>query len=894
MPKGKYTDSDLASPAQAGKYTDDDLAADTSSPASQDFSAPKGNSEGTYRMAGPKGIVNVPYSKVLDASKSGLQMHPDDRRKYITDASADPNLKNLSPAPGVKVIGRNSAGQPMLAPEEQTPNYSLGTIMSTAGNVIGSTASGIYHAVKEGPQNPEEAKWDKHGALTTYRLFVAPALEQARRATEEFKQSNPSSFRPTQDQLGHRKKAVSHALATVIPGVGPWANQVGEQVGTQIGEKNYAGAAGTIAGNAAIYAAPKVASGAVNFVRKTPSFARSGIEAMTDTSPREVRVLAEETQKKNIEAAQKHLEKAEPAAWKTRGAEIAHDVSEREANEKSQKELDIKNEEERNKINEANIEQLKKEGKDRLETLKENRANTKNYDEEVKKAKTENETKLRLEKGRQKIESNYKNASSSLRDKYNAAFEKARKDYNTTWNKWRDMVKGTNANMKPVVDIIGAQEESMNPQQVGIFREILNETEPDPAPKSPLGTTAQTAAPQLSLGNVASAALKDVPAERLHAWKSQLEGAVRSTQDGTVRYAIGKVLQSVRDLETQVSSTVPGAVKQLSKARSITGPYFEAFFKSPDDMPRALAQSLREQTPGEMKTKAQDDRLDRIAAYDPSIKSLAAHVDNLETALKNIPKPPKEFTQLPTRPEQVPSPKPEPQKVFTPKQYEPIRLKKPLRDEVPDRPAEEKADIAQRKKEHALETSDTIRRLGFRRAFYTMASGIPATAVAVALGHPIPAALAELAAVPIVIGGSHLVAKLLEKPEVVNWLSKITSKDVAEWNKLPQAQKALFANDMEQVVKAARKKKIKVSPAMTAFVSGTASSQQKNTEETEPTQDQDNEQESTPPQGVSSLRHLREEAERRRPQQVASAESSSVKPAWTHIYDPISGEIKAI
>ncbi len=65
-------------------------------------------------------------------------------------------------------------------------------------------------------------------------------------------------------------------------------------------------------------------------------------------------------------------------------------------------------------------------------------------------------------------------------------------------------------------------------------------------------------------------------------------------------------------------------------------------------------------------------------------------------------------------------------------------------------------------------------------------------------------------------------------------------------------------------------------------------------QDTEPTQDQDNEQESTQPQGISSLRQLREEAERRRPQQVSSAGQSSVKPAWTHIYDPISGEIKAV
>ena len=63
---------------------------------------------------------------------------------------------------------------------------------------------------------------------------------------------------------------------------------------------------------------------------------------------------------------------------------------------------------------------------------------------------------------------------------------------------------------------------------------------------------------------------------------------------------------------------------------------------------------------------------------------------------------------------------------------------------------------------------------------------------------------------------------------------------------------------------------------------------EKDDQEQEPT----NDQEPTQPQGISSLRELREEAERRRPQQVASSAQSPV--AVTHIYDPISGEIKAV
>jgi hypothetical protein len=50
---------------------------DSSAPA--DFSAPKDNKEGVYRMRMPGGQeVSVPHSKVMDASKAGYMIHPDD------------------------------------------------------------------------------------------------------------------------------------------------------------------------------------------------------------------------------------------------------------------------------------------------------------------------------------------------------------------------------------------------------------------------------------------------------------------------------------------------------------------------------------------------------------------------------------------------------------------------------------------------------------------------------------------------------------------------------------------------------------------------------------------------------------------------------------------------
>jgi hypothetical protein len=93
-------------------------------------------------------------------------------------------------------------------------------------------------------------------------MVVKPTMEQAQQAVSEFQQAQAAtpwtSLRPSPQAVEHREKALAHALATAVPMLGPWAAQVGEQAGTQYGSGNVAGAAGTLVGNVALYAAPKV------------------------------------------------------------------------------------------------------------------------------------------------------------------------------------------------------------------------------------------------------------------------------------------------------------------------------------------------------------------------------------------------------------------------------------------------------------------------------------------------------------------------------------------------------------------------------------------------------------------------------------------------------------
>ena len=72
--------ADIAKPAQGG----DDFA-DIAKPqaAAPDFSAGPKNTDGTFQMAGPKGTpVKVPYSRVMEASKAGYKIDPEDRITY--------------------------------------------------------------------------------------------------------------------------------------------------------------------------------------------------------------------------------------------------------------------------------------------------------------------------------------------------------------------------------------------------------------------------------------------------------------------------------------------------------------------------------------------------------------------------------------------------------------------------------------------------------------------------------------------------------------------------------------------------------------------------------------------------------------------------------------------
>jgi hypothetical protein len=176
-------------------------------------------------------------------------------------------------------------------------------------------------------------------------MLVMPAIDQGEQAIDEFKQANAAtpwySFNPSAAAVEHRELGGGHALAALIPVLGPWAAQVGQKEGEQIGTGNYKGAAGTAVGNAALALAPKVAGEAA---AAAPEAAQSVVRRFAGTGSGVARDLVQKVTEdnrnisdKNALADKSHAVDVQNALHETQGRELQHqqDVKQAEENAKN-------------------------------------------------------------------------------------------------------------------------------------------------------------------------------------------------------------------------------------------------------------------------------------------------------------------------------------------------------------------------------------------------------------------------------------------------------------------------------------------------------------------------------------------------------------------------------
>jgi hypothetical protein len=143
---------------------------------------------------------------------------------------------------------------------------------SAAAAPVAGAVGGVYHAVTDPAHGGVEkaAQVLGPGALFLKRMLVDPAIAQGENAVFDAR-------------LGRYSEAAGHGLAALLPGVGPAAAQFAETEGKELGAGDYAGAFGTLVGNAAVMFGPKMLGRGADALNKTSESMRRGI---TGTGPK--------------------------------------------------------------------------------------------------------------------------------------------------------------------------------------------------------------------------------------------------------------------------------------------------------------------------------------------------------------------------------------------------------------------------------------------------------------------------------------------------------------------------------------------------------------------------------------------------------------------------------
>ena len=827
-----------------------------------------------------------------------------------------------------------------FAPEEpaKPEGNPFSRLASSTGAVLGGAASGLHHAMVEGPQNSEEAKWDKRGLLKTYRLFIAPMQQEAEAAHREGVAADQA--KTGYQRAAHGMRATGHALATLVPGLGPVASQAGELIGQQLGKGDIAGAAGTAAGNIALYEAPHVAPKAM---RGLARLGGAGIErtaeALTDTGPRGLKKMAKETveanrkaaedaENKNTEAARKHEEEKKIAEHETSGREQTYEQKVRTTDElaRSKHAADVAKVREENARARArhavDVEKVRAEN-DRIRAKHQTTAN------QIAQENAATDHALEL---RRAEEAGLKQDTTNYYAKEEAVRTKAKTKENSAWDKWRKKtaIPEDNVDMTPVIDVIQDQLTS-TPEAANILRNVESqegaldpdaqfykshraevmkyfgyegdyENLPDDA-KTNVDTMMSDGGRFPAGKPVNLAEIKSMPLEQIHSVKSNL-GYKRFNRSypPDVRYAMGKIYDSLDKLET-AETIKRGGGDELKGAKQETRDYQEAFGQERHAPKTQNDIREREVNPEEYKAKKDQERLNAAKKYDASLVDDYEKVkarreqlkkmpmeDQLRKTRKQIPPPPspddlregyrlKPEPEPPTEDDLRPGyrlqSEPEPPAPATEMVEQPPRVTAPPQppDIVPERKTLGPEEISANRTAKSQGAAQRLRDAGVRRALYIMASSTLGAIALAATGHPTWAFL-SLAQAPMALLGSHALANLFDSPKFTERLGKITSRDLAAVSKLPPQEQAVFKQNLGQMVNMAKQRGVPVSPALRAFVVGSA----------------------VAPSTTKTMQQLRQETEQRRAAGLAGATpAASAAPGETmqEVPPEVSGLVPA-
>ncbi|HEX5426655.1 MAG TPA: hypothetical protein VFW94_24295 [Candidatus Acidoferrales bacterium] len=827
--------------------------------------------QGTYKMVSSDGsVLHVPFSHVLDAGKYGFAITPTDFTRFKKDYTAS--------------LGPRAEIDEFLSPSDESTWAGRGL------NVLKGTASGLAAPFIHPEDSAASMGQTYVGANLapegmypgTSSLGAGPtgrAAEQANRAVQ------------AEAQAGIRNQATEareHPVYTASSIIGPAVATAGlEKYGGDIpGVDMLKRARDRAIERTRINRREKFQGGHAFTEKQVTKFANENAKARaaqksadekTELNRGKVDEINRERQVAHQKALDAHHEKVEII-------KAAHD------------EKHAAWEKKRGEMLKAHQDAVKATQEKNAAALSEHIRKT----EEISKNNASAEGMLDT---RNRLETDIASKSAELHRRIEDAETKAKQADDQAWNRWRGKLLGVKVDMTPVVNEIEAQEANMNPAQVREFNDILRETKPEKGTKTPkeeadelatqaFGTDYDHLNPDQKkvldedlqsrgIDITKTGTLKEVPATRLHGWKSQLERSVRSAKDGVVVHAIGQVLDRVRKLEDDVSAA-HNASGELQQARELHGPYKEAFVNSPGEPPTVASAYQKKVAPEFTDEQVLEAHAKKLGHYDPEIPKLGAQLQADRAQLKEIPDEPalrklaSEKVPEPPAPEPLPEEPEIPPPPKEPKYPEPPSPPEPEPYEQPEgRPSTPEAeDFTPERKAvllREIEKYGAVGQWASRMIFGTIFD----LGFKMLTGGPIRGVGMFGSTFLIGQGALRLISHVMRRESVLDWLAKPTAEDLKIIETLPpedaERLKAVISSlAMEDVKRHPDEKNVHIAPAVAAFLGIEGS---------------------TKAGSPQTLEELKAEAEKYAPKSDMKAVPSGLPSGVTHYFDPGSNQI---
>lgn len=667
---------------------------------------------------------------------------------------------------------------------------------------------------------------------------------------------------------GRYSEAAGHAIASVVPLVGPWVADTSQEFYRQLGEGNTAGALGTAAGNTALAVAPKVTEKVGGPVTRGLKEKVSSARENFGSARRTVGELAKKTQeenerirKSNEDAVKAHRAEAIEAAHETAGREAAtrQEVA-RKAEEISDKDATA-----------AERERLAHEKEVRDVRRHNEKVRTK-HAAVAKRINEENAAQEHTLQLRQEAAAHLKTATDQYRAQEEAVDQKAKQQENQAWSNWRTKVKGATLDGgeisgplkqlrldSPEVDRTLNQLEPRGDEvpQESPYARLRDQTSQSnfgasydalsPAKQDAVDTMMQRSGESPDPISFDVEEGQPISVERVQRAYSILQRYIRSGRfEGPLLGEMKQVAKVLRRAVTKASED-HGAGEDLDRARGETIRYNEAFGRERPEPRTVRGEREKSANPEEVKRLQEEERLDAAAKYDPSLAEAQLRVkeareklkklpseDQLRKARKQVPAPPSEnhpFEAYRLKPEP-----PEPPKRLTsgrPEERAAQTVSPPERVLPGDRPIETPTkklnakDIEEVKQHRLTDAANHIRHWGTYLGFVWPAIEIIRTVTRGEMPN-VESTAASMVATPL---AADAIARIIESPKMKGLLTRATPKDIAQ---IPED----LRGDLPQIVKAAQSRGIVVSPAMAALVGAAGRPQGPKTQQLQKTADE--------------------------------------------------------